>query len=104
MGGAPYEVTLRLMAIAGQNWVMIDGDAAMHGVNPMALRLDRPGVDVVEETVQRVKDPTLWTEQLNAPMPGQARKKPPAATMAQEGAGFTTFMAQMGAGQGVSRG
>lgn len=97
-------MTLRLVAIANLNWVVIDGEAAMRGVNPITLPMHRFVNYVQAWAVARVKDPAMWLEQLNAPELGQVRRQPTAATMADEGAGFTAFMTQVSAGQqGVSR-
>ena len=99
----PYYVTLRLLTIATEQWVAIDGEAALDGVNPITLPLHRFVNYVQAWAVKRVQDPTMWLEQLNAMPIELARRRPSAATMADEGAGFAAFMTQVGSAQGVSR-
>jgi hypothetical protein len=71
----PYHVVVRLVLIAQERWVEIDGEAALKGVEDlMSLRVDRFLNAIYVWCVQRIEPDDLdrWQFQLNEPFPGRA--------------------------------
>jgi hypothetical protein len=92
----PYEVTLRLLYIAAERWVEIDGEAASHGADLLSLPLDRFLNAVYYWAIQRVDhdDRTQFDMQLYEPLPG---REPSPETVKMEMDSFAEFASAFGA-------
>lgn len=76
MVGKPYEVAIRLHAIAGDNWREFDGWCVSRGVNPLRLTPARFCNLIYFWIVKRI-DPDKREEfeaMLTSPIPGRERR------------------------------
>lgn len=94
MGRTPYQIALRLYAIAAERWAEID--AAYSGVDILRLPIHRFLNYVYAWCVERINPEKLeqWQWELEQPLPGQ-EKKPTEGQTEDEGQGFMDFMAGM---------
>jgi len=82
------------MAIAGSRWDVIDGEAALAGVDLEALPLRRFLNAVYAWALQRVEDADQFTYLLEEPVQGRVRD----TDVRREVEDFASFMAVMGGG------
>lgn len=92
----PYEVTLRLLYVAAERWVEIDGEAASNGSDLLDLPLDRFLNAIYYWAIQRVDadDRAQFDMQLYEPLPG---REPSPETVKMEMDSFATFASAFGA-------
>ncbi len=90
----PYEVVLRLLGIAQDNWGALDGQAASQGQDFLTLPIDRFCNLIHWWALQHVKDPEDFERRLNKPAPGRQRSNPEA--IARDMEDFTAFAAAFG--------
>ena len=73
--GPPYEVAVRLTAIAADHWEAIDGEAALRGIGSY---LELPPVRfynaILSWCLKHVKDTDRFMAKLTAPVPGRVRQ------------------------------
>lgn len=91
----PYEVTLRLLYVAAERWVEIDGEAASNGADLLDLPLDRFLNAVYYWAIQRVdvEDRDMWLAKLYEPLPG---REPSPETVKMEMESFAEFASAFG--------
>lgn len=80
----PYEVVVRLHAVAIDEWPAIDGTCAAAGIDPFALSPNRFCNLIYAWALARVEDRTKFDAQLTMPLPGRERRAPTPAVRAKE--------------------
>lgn len=94
MVGKPYEVVLRLHAVAGEHWREFDGDCALQGIDPLEASPRRFCNLIYAWLVKRVQPENReeFDMALVAPLPGRSTVSP----QIEEDNG-AAFMALLGA-------
>jgi hypothetical protein len=64
--GKPYRAVLAVYLIAVERWEIIDGEAALQGVNLLDLTIRRFYNAIYAWAIQRVKDPEEFDQRLAA--------------------------------------
>lgn len=97
MVGPPYQAALRLYALAGQRWALIDGEASLQGQDLLDLPPHRFCNVIYYWAVQRLseEDKERWEAELLAPLPGQ-RLSASTVDPQQEMADFKRLMSLTG--------
>tara|TARA_R110000764_G_scaffold114714_3_gene201808 strand:+ start:4771 stop:5088 length:318 start_codon:yes stop_codon:yes gene_type:complete len=90
---SPYEVVLRLIGIAGDNWEAIDYEAACQGQDFLALPIDRFCNVVYHWAMERVKDKPQFIYQLTKRVSGQ---KPSKKQVNEDADAFMAFAGAFG--------
>lgn len=97
MDGAPYFVAVRLILIAAERWVEIDGEAAINGSpSLMRLTLDRFCNAIQTWCLQRItteEETSQFLFRLTEPLPGMRVTE---AVIADEADGFAAFAGAFG--------
>jgi len=94
VGCGPYFACARLIATAAQHWKIIDGEAALHGVNLLGLDSPQQFINALYAwCYEHVEDTDKFDHLLFTPPPG---KPATPETLADEMAGFDAFAAAFG--------
>jgi len=90
----PYFICLRLQAIAGQHWQAIDGQAALKGIDPFDLPVDRFFNYVYQWAMEHSGGKAEQVQRkIETPPAGM---KPSEMVAEQEGKDFTDFAKAFG--------
>ena len=95
----PYAACLRLVAVAGEHWETIDGEAAAKGFDPFELNIQRFFNYLLFwclSHIEKERDREQFLYRLDSPLPGRTRR-PSEAEQQKDLESFKQFAAMFGA-------